>query len=316
MLVWTMIEQLAPYAVAYTIPILIVALGGLYSERSGVSNLALEGLMVIGSFAAAMTIYFLPLGMGSKAIWLGLLTACIAGGLFALLHALACITLNGNQVISGIAINMLAAALSIFIARVFAGSGTILVETLVRNDLPILSDIPFAGKLLFTSSYATTWLVVAICVLSYFVLYKTAFGLRLRACGENPYAADAAGISVAKIRYLAVVVSGMLSGLGGAIILVSYSGEFNGSVFGQGFLAIVAMIFGRWRIRGIVLASSFLGINMTIANVSQVVPALANMPAVLFKIFPYLITIVTLALFSQNSRAPKALGKVFLRGKR
>lgn len=313
---WTTIEQLAPYAVAYTIPLLIVALGGLYSERSGVSNLALEGLMVIGSFAAAMTIHFLPLELGSQAIWLGLLAACIAGGLFALLHALACVTLNANQIISGIAINMLAAALSIFIARIFVGSGTILVETLVRNDLPILSKLPLVGKMFFSSSYATTWLVVAICVLAYLLLYKTAFGLRLRACGENPYAADAAGIDVTKIRYLAVIISGMLSGLGGAIILVTYSGEFSGSVFGQGFLAIVAMIFGRWSIRGIVLASSFFGISMTIANVSQVVPALMGLPTVLFKTFPYVITLVALIFFSKNTRAPKALGEAFWRGKR
>lgn len=311
---WTLIEQLTPYAIAYTMPLLLTALGGLYSERSGVSNVALEGLMIIGSFAGALTLHLLPLD--AQSIGLALIVAAVASGIFSLLHAFACINLGANQMISGVAINMVAGALTLFIARSFTGSGNILIEGLVRTDIPWLSNIPILGKLLFANSYATTWLVLLICLFSYFIIYKTVFGLRLRACGEQPYAADAAGINVAKVRYMAVFISGMFSGLGGAIILVTYSGEFNGTVFGQGFLALVALIFGRWSVVGICWASCFFGVAITLANVSQVMPALASIPPVLLKIFPYVITILTLMIFAKKSQAPKALGEAFWRGKR
>jgi len=313
---WTMIQQISPYAVAYTIPLLITALGGLYSERSGVVNIGLEGLMVVGSFAGALSISMLQPTLHGQALWIGLFFAAVCGALFSLLHAFASISLSADQVISGTAINMIASALTVFIARNLTGSGNIIIEGFTRFDVPVLSDIPVVGKLLFINTYATTWLVLAILAVSYVVLYKTVFGLRLRACGEHPHAADSAGINVYLMRYIAVIISGAFSGLGGAIILVTYSGEFSGTVFGLGFLALAALIFGQWKPLGILGATVFFGFASTIANVSQATPLFASIPGVLLKIFPYVVTLLVLVLFSRTSEAPRASGEPFSHGKR
>lgn len=313
---WPIIEQLSPYAVAYTVPLLIAALGGLYSERSGVVNIGLEGMMLIGSFAGAITIAAFQPQLPGGALWLGLLAAAAAGTLLALLHAFASVSLGANQVISGMAVNMIAASLTVFLARNVTGSGNIGVEGFVRFDVPGLADLPGVGRLLFANTYATTWLVLAIAVLAYLGLYKTVFGLRLRACGEQPHAADAAGISVVRIRYLAVMLSGAFAGLGGAIILTTYAGEFNGSVAGMGFLALAALIFGQWKPLGVLGASLFFGFTSTMANVSQVTPAFQSIPGVLLKTFPYIMTVFVLVAFSKRSRAPQAAGEPFERGRR
>lgn len=313
-----LIIQIFPYAIAYTIPLLIVALGGLFSERSGIVNIGLEGLMVVGGFASALTISKLQETYPTETwvIWVGLLVAVIAGALFSLLHAFASINLNADQVISGIAINMIAGALTIFLARNLTGSGNIRVNGMIRSDIPGLSDIPIIGGLFFKNAYSTTWLVLIILIISTFVLYKTRFGLRLRACGEYPQAADAAGINVYRIRYLGVIISGAFSGLGGAIILVTYSGEFTGSVAGLGFLAIAALIFGQWKPLGILAATLFFGVATTIANVSQVIPSLAQIPPLALKLFPYVVTLIALVLFSKSSQAPKSVGVAYEKGKR
>lgn len=313
-----LIIQIFPYAIAYTIPLLIVALGGLFSERSGVVNIGLEGLMVVGGFASALTISKLQETYPTETwvIWVGLLVAMIAGALFSLLHAFASINLNADQVISGIAINMIAGALTIFLARNLTGSGNIRVNGMIRSDIPGLSDIPIIGDLFFKNAYSTTWLVLIILIVSTFIIYKTRFGLRLRACGEYPQAADAAGINVYRIRYLGVIISGAFSGLGGAIILVTYSGEFTGSVAGLGFLAIAALIFGQWKPLGILAATLFFGVATTVANVSQVIPSLAQIPPLVLKLFPYVVTLIALVLFSKSSQAPKSVGVAYEKGKR
>jgi ABC-type uncharacterized transport system permease subunit len=208
----------------YTIPLLITSLGGLFSERSGVVNIGLEGLMVIGSFASAFTIKLLEGTMGPGAIWIGLLMAMIAGVAFSMLHAFASVSLSANQIISGTAINAIAAALTLFFARNIIGSGNIqIIQGLIRFDIPVLSKIPIIGPMLFQNSYATTWLVLAILALAYYVLYYTPQGLRLRSCGEHPHAADAAGVNVALTRYIGVGLSGAFAALGGGIIIVTYS---------------------------------------------------------------------------------------------
>ena len=312
-----LIIQIFPYAIAFTIPLLITSLGGLYSERSGVVNIGLEGLMLVGLFTAALVINKLERVYPGKAIWYGLIAAVIAGAVFALLHAFACITLNANQIISGIAINMTAAALTVYLARGITGSGNIQIMLgLPRRNIPVLSDIPIIGKMFFTGTYATTWLVLLILFLSWFLLYKMVFGLRLRACGEHPHAADAAGINVYLVRYIAVMISGACAGLGGAIILVTYSGEFNGSVAGLGFLALAALIFGQWKPLGILAATFFFGFASTVANVSQVIPALASIPPILLKTFPYIFTLIALIFSAKTSQAPKAAGEPYDKGKR
>ena len=314
---WSIIEQIFPYAISYTIPLLITALGALYCERSGIVNIGLDGLMIVGSFAGALTVSKLQANGVPGALWIGLLVAVLIGVLFSLLHAFASINLNAEQVISGTAINMIAGALTVFLARNITGSGNIRITNgFIPKDIPILSEIPIIGPLFFTKTYATTWLVLLILVLSMFILYKTSFGLRLRSCGEHPQASAAAGISVFKMRYIGVMISGGMSALGGAIILVTYSGEFNGSVAGLGFLALAALIFGQWRPLGILGATFFFGFASTIANVSQAIPSLAQIPGVVLKTFPYIVTLIALVIFSKSSQAPKAAGEPFDAGKR
>ncbi|MFY9173825.1 MAG: ABC transporter permease [Peptococcia bacterium] len=314
---WSLIVQIFPYAIALTIPLLITALGGLFSERSGVVNIGLEGLMVVGLFTSAIVITRFEVNYPNLAVWLGLLAAFIAGAIFSLLHAVASITLNANQVISGTAINMIAGALTVYLARNITGSGNILiVHGMPRVNIPFLSKIPVLGKLLFSNSYASTWVVLGILIFSWFILYKTAFGLRLRACGEHPHAADSAGVNVYRMRYIAVMISGAFAALGGAIILVTYSGEFNGTVGGLGFMALAALIFGQWKPLGVLGATLFFGIASTIANVSQVIPSFARIPPILLKTFPFIVTLIALMLFSKSSQAPRASGQPYDKGQR
>ncbi|MCL6571221.1 MAG: ABC transporter permease [Bacillus sp. (in: Bacteria)] len=316
---WTIIEQIFPYAIIFTMPLLITALGGLFSERSGIVNIGLEGLMIIGAFAGALSINYLQdiWSNNSQVLWAGLLVAMVAGMLFSLLHAFASINLSADQIISGTAINMIAMALTVFLARNITGSGNIRITSgFTPSDVPFLSSIPIIGDLLFTKTYPTTWFVLVILLVSTFVLYKTKYGLRLRSCGEYPQAAEAAGVNVQAIRYSGVMISGAFAGLGGALIIVTYAGEFTGSVSGLGFLALAALIFGQWKPFGILGAALFFGFASTIANVSQVIPELAVIPPIILKIFPYVVTLIALVLFSKSSQAPKAAGETFDSAKR
>jgi len=306
------IVNLFPYAIAFTIPLLITSLGGLYSERSGVVNIGLEGLMVVGFFAGAVTIKTLEVALPDLSIVIGLIVGVLAGVIFSLLHAFASINLNANQVISGTAINMLAGALTVFLARTITGSGNIGIRLgIVRWDIPLLSKIPVLGPLFFQNTYYTTWIVLAIWGFSWFLLYKTSFGLRLRACGEHPNAAASAGVNVVRMRYIGVMVSGGLAGLGGAVMIATYAGEFNGTVAGLGFLALAALIFGQWKPLGILGAAFFFGFARTVADAAQVIPQFESFPPLILKIFPYVVTLIALVLFSKTSKAPKAAGQPF-----
>jgi len=312
-----LIYQLFPYAIAFTIPLLITSLGGLFSERSGVVNIGLEGLMLMGMFVGAYTINRMEMAGSGSVVWYGLFAAALFGAIFALLHAFACVTLNADQVISGIAINMIASAVTVYLARFFTGSGNVqIIRGMSRLTIPVLAEIPVLGRLIFTQTYATTWLVLFIMAASTFLLYKTRFGLRLRACGEHPHAADSAGVNVYLMRYMAVMISGACAGLGGGIFIVTLSGEFNGTAAGLGFLALAALIFGQWKPWGILGATFFFGFASTIANVSQVIPVLSQIPGIYLKTFPYVITLMALVLSSKSSQAPKAVGEPYDKGKR
>ncbi|WP_246939762.1 ABC transporter permease [Bacillus pinisoli] len=316
---WTLIQQIFPYAIIFVMPLLITALGGLFSERSGIVNIGLEGLMIMGAFTCALSINLLYPILPNKdlVLWLGLLIAALCGLVFSLLHAFASINLSANQIISGTAINMIAGALTVFLARNITGSGNIrIVSGFSPSNIPILSDIPVIGPLLFTKTYPTTWFILAVLLVSAFILYKTPFGLRLRSCGEYPQAAEAAGINVRRVRYSGVMISGAFSGIGGALIILTYAGEFTGTVSGLGFLALAALIFGQWRPLGILGATFFFGFAMTIANVSQVIPALTVIPPLVLKLFPYVVTLIALVIFSKSSQAPKAAGEPYDPGKR
>ena len=314
---WELMLIIIPSAIAYTMPLLMGALGGLYSERSGVTNLCIEGLMLFGCFASAATIVKLQAIPGfsfNLAIVIGILVAMVASTLLAALHAIASINLKADQTISGTAINMLSTALSLFLAQTITGSGNItVVRAVIRSDVPILSKIPVLGPLFFSETYWTTWICIAVWVISYFLLYKTSFGLRLRACGEHPSAVASAGVNVHKMRYIGVLTSGLLSGLGGACILVTYAGEYNAGsgINGLGFLAIAALIFGQWKPLGILGSTAFFGLCMTIANIGRILPAFSGIPMAVLGAFPYIATLVALVFSSKKSAAPLASGQPF-----
>lgn len=314
---WELMLIIIPSAIAYTMPLLMGALGGLYSERSGVTNLCIEGLMLFGCFASAATIVKLQAIPGfsfNLAIVIGILVAMVASTLLAALHAIASINLKADQTISGTAINMLSTALSLFLAQTITGSGNItVVRAVIRSDVPILSKIPVLGPLFFSETYWTTWICIAVWIISYFLLYKTSFGLRLRACGEHPSAVASAGVNVHKMRYIGVLTSGFLSGLGGACILVTYAGEYNAGsgINGLGFLAIAALIFGQWKPLGILGSTAFFGLCMTIANIGRILPAFSGIPMAVLGAFPYIATLIALVFSSKKSAAPLASGQPF-----
>ncbi len=307
------IGSIAPLALSYTAPLLIIAMGGLYSERSGVVNIGLEGLMGFGAFACAAVVSLTYANLGDAAVWMGILAAAAAGGIFSLLHAFASVTLRADQVVSGTAINILSAAVTVYMARVLTGSANIqIIKGFIKQDVPILSSIPVIGTIFFKNAYITTFLVLLIVVFSWYILYRRPFGLRLRACGENPHAADSVGINVIKMRYTGVFISGVLAGLGGGIVIATYSGEFSPLVFnGLGFLALAALIFGKWKPWGVLGASVFFGSAKTVADMSALFDFLNNMPNILFNTFPYVVTIIALILFSKNAAAPKAVGEPY-----
>lgn len=304
----------------FTIPLLIVALGGMFSERSGVINIALEGIMTMGAFCSILFLNLTDGAMsGQGQLLLAILVAMGSGVLFSLFHAYAAINMKADQVISGTALNMFAPAFAIFVARVIQGVQQIQFKNTFRiTSVPILGKIPFFGPLLFQNTYITTYIGIAILVISWIVLYKMRFGLRLRACGEHPQAADSAGINVYKMQYAGVMISGALGGLGGLVFVVPTSTNFNATVSGYGFLALAVLIFGQWKPWKIMWASLFFGLMKAIASAYSGIPFLAamNVPSYLYKMIPYIATLIVLIFTSKHSHAPKASGVPYDKGAR
>jgi simple sugar transport system permease protein len=271
-------------------PLLLAALGGLFSERSGIINIALEGLMLAGAFTAAAVTHY----VGSP--WIGLLAGIAAGMLIAAIHAVACIRFKADQVVSGTAINILMLGIPAFI------SGALFASTGSTPQIPKEQLIPWTPIVLgFIVFVPLVW----------YVLYRTPFGLRLRAVGENPEAADAAGINVKRIRYTAVLISGALAGIGGAYLSIGQSSLFTRNMTsGRGFIALAALIFGKWRPVQTMLACLLFGFTEAIAIQLQGVklPSGDEIPNQFIQIIPYLLTIIVLAGFIGQSRAPRALG--------
>lgn len=308
----------------FTIPLLIVALGGMFSERSGVINIALEGIMIAGAFVG---VYFLHIFQenGSSInpqilLIIALIVAGLVGGLFGLLHAFASINLKADQTISGTALNMLAPGLGLFLAKLTLDglSSVSFINDFRIASVPVLSKIPLIGPMLFEGCYITSYLGIAILIFSIYFLYKTKSGLRIRACGENPQAADAAGINVYRYRYLGVILSGILGGIGGLVYIIPISTEFNSDVAGYGFLALAVLIFGNWKPMRIAGAALFFGITKTLAYTHASIPFLATLglPSVVYKLVPYVATLVLLAFTSKDSSAPKASGIPYDKSKR
>ncbi|PXV93326.1 nucleoside ABC transporter membrane protein [Lachnotalea glycerini] len=304
----------------FTMPLLIVALGGMFSERSGIINIALEGIMIMGGF---ISILFINLTQGVLSGQLQLLIAVViagvAGMLFSLLHAFASINMKADQTISGTALNLFAPAFAVFFARILQGVQQIQFNNTFRiESVPVLGNIPIIGDLFFKNTYITTYIGILILVLSTIVLYKTRFGLRLRACGEHPQAADSVGINVYKMQYAGVLISGAFAGIGGLVFVVPTSTNFNASVAGYGFLALAVLIFGQWNPMRILFASFFFGLLKTVAASYSGIPVLAalGVPSYIYKMIPYITTLVVLVFTSKNSQAPRAEGIPYDKGAR
>ena len=301
----------------FTIPLMIVALGGMFSERSGVVNIALEGIMTMGAFTGILFLNMTGGKMGGQLqLFLAILISTATGAAFAFFHAYASINMKANQTISGTALNMFAPAFAIFVARVIQGVQQIQFNNTFRiESVPVLGRIPFLGPLLFQNTYITTYLGILILIVSTLVLYRTRFGLRLRSCGEHPQAADAAGINVYRMQYAGVLISGVLGGL---VFVVPTSTNFNADVAGYGFLALAVLIFGQWKPVRIMWASLFFGLMKAVAAAYSGIPFLAatGIPSYVYKMIPYLATLIVLVFTSRNSQAPRASGVPYDKGQR
>src|SRR5690606_18208188 len=221
-----------------------------FSERSGVTNIGLEGIMQIGAFTGIITNLMLADTFKGMTPWVAIIIAMVIGSIFSLLLAVSSVTFRSDQIIAGTALNMLAAGATVFLVKkIFDGKGQTpyIQETITRFDIPVLEDIPVLGPLFFQNVYITSYLVVLSAILGWFVLFKTPFGLRIRSVGEQPTAADTMGIKVNRMRYIGVMISGALGGIGGAIFSQTITLDYSAAtISGQGFMAIAAMIFGKW----------------------------------------------------------------------
>ena len=311
---------LIPSAMIYATPLIFAGIGGVFSERSGVVNIGLEGIMVMGAFVSIYVNLTYFETFGRDVIWLSLLAALVVGALFSILLAVAAVTFRADQTVTGVALNMLGVAVAVFsVKMIYDGKGQTdnILAPIRRFDIPFLSDIPVIGPMLFSNVYWVTIIAFVVAILAWFIIYKTPFGLRIRAVGEHPMAADTMGINVARTRYTAVIISGALGGVGGAVVAMTFAGNFSSAtIAGQGFMAIAAMIFGKWHPLGTLGAALFFGLAQTLAVLGRQIPYVQDVPQVFLQILPYVLTILALAGFIGKAVAPKASGQPYIKGKR
>ena len=285
----------------YATPLLFAALGGIVSERSGVINIGLEGMMLTGAFFGIW-------GADVLHSWvLGIVVAMVAGGLLALVHAVFSIHLRANQVVSGTAVNFLALGITgyFFVAHYGANGTPGSVSRVPDVHLPVIKNMSFFGPAIGTTNLLTWVALLLVPGLTVF-LFRTRWGLRLRAVGEKPRAADTVGLSVRRIRYLAVIASGMLAAVGGAYLSVAFVGSFNQNMTeGRGFIALAAVIFGKWRPTGALVATLLFGFSSALADR---LPTFSQSAATLFEALPYLLTLIAVAGIIGRSRGPESAG--------
>ena len=333
----------------YAVPLMIVALAGVFAERSGIINLALEGIMIFGAFIGVLfvrnmqSVQAIANAYANKQ-WLTLqglellamLVAAALGALFSLLLSFASINLKADQTIGGTALNLMAPALVLFLIRILANQNTLQLATgdaaswfMLKKStfgIPKNQDIGFLGATFLNKVYLATYVCILLFIILSVILYKTRFGLRLRACGENPQAADSLGINVYKMRYAGTTISGALAGMGGFVYaLTTTNCTANGDVAGFGFLALAVMIFGNWTPLNIAGASLLFGLFKCIAAAYSSLDlngdgvyllAQLGISSHLYRMLPYLVTLVVLAFTSKKSRAPKAEGIPYDKGTR
>ena len=333
----------------FAVPLMIVALAGVFAERSGIINLALEGIMIFGAFVGVLFVRSMQdIALFANAArtgsWLTLqgleilamLVAAALGAIFSLLLSFASINLRADQTIGGTALNLMAPALVLFLVRILANQNTLQLKTgdsaswfMLKKStfgIPKSTDLGFLGETFLNKVYLATYLCIILFVVLSVLLYKTRFGLRLRACGENPQAADSLGINVYRMRYAGTTISGALAGMGGFVYsLTTANCTANGDVAGFGFLALAVMIFGNWKPLNIAGASLLFGLFKCIAAAYPSIDingdgvymlAELGISSHLYRMLPYLVTLVVLAFTSKNSRAPKAEGVPYDKGSR
>ncbi len=333
----------------YAVPLMIVALAGVFAERSGIINLALEGIMIFGAFIGVLFVRSMQgldvvLSAARSGNWLmlqglellAMLVAAIMGAVFSLLLSFASVNLRADQTIGGTALNLMAPALVLFLIRVLANQNTLQMATgdaaswfMIKKStlgLDKSTDLGFLGETFLNKIYLATYICILIFVILSIILYKTRFGLRLRSCGENPQAADSLGINVYKMRYAGTTISGALAGMGGFVYaLTTANCAANGDVAGFGFLALAVMIFGNWKPLNIAAASLLFGLFKCVAAAYSTIDIngdgvyLLNEIGIsshLYRMLPYLVTLVVLIFTSKKSRAPKAEGIPYDKGSR
>jgi simple sugar transport system permease protein len=292
------IAAMIPSALMIVSPILLAATGGMICERSGIVNIALEGLMIIGAMTAAVSHVFFETKTGFS-IPLALFLAAASGGLFSLLHAFACITLRADQIISGTGINLLSNGLTLFFCQL-----------IFRMDRSM--NYRMGMKQGLFGIYPTIIIALVILTVAWFLMYKRPWGLRLRAAGEHPQALSCAGVNVSKIRYTAVLLSGMLAGLAGACIVLTQDTQFTvNTVNGKGFIALAAVSFGRRLPLGILGSSFLFGISSSLAVSIANIKGIQFIHLEMFNMMPFLITLLTLVVFGERKNAPKAIGQSY-----
>lgn len=303
---WVMLALILGNTFSNAAPVLMAGLGGMMSEKSGVVNIGLEGMMTIGALVGAVVGYY----VGNP--WLAFLAGGLAGAFFGLIHAFVSVSLGGDQTISGIAINTLAPGLSLFLARLFFDGATQTPSIPLENKIPRL----FRGSsnqviLNIFGQYATVYIALIMVVVLYLFLYKTKWGLRVIAVGEHPKAAETLNISVKKTRYWSVIFSGFMAGLGGASMALAVVSSFSQSLIaGQGYIALVTVIFGNWKPQGVLVGSLFFGLAQAIAT--YLGGSSISVPIEFISMIPYIATLLILIIFQRKSKAPKASGKPYL----
>lgn len=298
----------------YSTPLIFTALGGVISENSGIVNIGLEGMMTIGAFSGAAA------GVLTGNPWLAFLIGGLAGGLFALIHAIATVSFNADHTISGVAINLLAPGAALFISKILFDGATMTPAIPLKDKIPRpFNGIFPQGSALDTifNSYATVYLAFILVFVVWYVLYKTRFGLRIRAVGEHPGSADTLGISVNKVRYISVIISGILAGLGGASMSLAVVSSFRPTLIsGQGYIAMAAVIFGKWRPQWAMFACVLFGFSTALAVFFGNPELPFHINENLLSMIPYIVTLIVLIIFVKSSKAPSALGIPYKKGER
>lgn len=315
----TVLSIVVSSMLVYSTPLIFTGLGGTFSERSGIVNVGLEGIMVVGAFVATIFNLQYAASLGSWTPWIGLIVAGICGAVFSIIHAVATVNLRADHIVSGTVMNLLAPALTIFLTRIIfdqKGQTEIITQNFGKFTFPVLSKIPIIGEIFFTNTSAPAYLAIVVAFVCYYIIFKTKFGLRLRSVGEHPQAADTLGINVYKMRYAGVMISGFLGGVGGAVVAQSITLNFSHStIVGQGFIAMAAMIFGKWNPIGVMLSALLFGLAQSLSVIGNYIPIIQDIPSVWLNISPYIITVVVLVGFIGKSEAPAAIGTTYVKSK-